>query len=128
MQDKATPGILGTEAYWQAASEGRLLIKRCRACGQAHFYPRDICPHCLSADTEWIESSGTGSLYSYSRVVRGSDDWTIAFVRLDEGVTMMSNVVDCDPAQLRVGLPVSVVFRPAAGGHVVPMFRPAEQV
>jgi uncharacterized OB-fold protein len=57
----------------------------------------------------------------------GSGDaaYTLAFVTLDEGVTLMTNLVDCDPAQVRIGDPVRVRFKPAQGGQAVPMFTPA---
>ena len=57
---------LETEAYWAAAKEGKLILKKCNACGETHFYPRAICPHCLSGDTEWYEASGKGTIYTYS--------------------------------------------------------------
>ena len=114
-----------TQAYWSAADEGRLLVKRCNACGQVHHYPRDICPHCLSDDTVWQDAAGTGSVYSFSTMGVGDAAYTLAFVTLDEGVTLMTNLVDCDPAQVRIGDPVKVVFQPSNGGHAVPMFTPA---
>jgi uncharacterized protein len=114
-----------TQAYWTAADQGRLLVKRCNACGQAHHYPRDICPFCLSDDTAWTDARGTGTLYSYSTMGQGDAAYTLAYVTLDEGPTLLTNVVDCDPAQLRVGQPVRVVFRSSEGGHAVPMFTPA---
>lgn len=112
-------------SYWQAADEGRLLIKRCRACGEVHHYPRDVCPHCLSTDTEWIEASGRGAIYSWSTLGQGPAAYTLAYVTLDEGVTLMTNLVDCEPASLQVGQAVRVVFQPTEGGHAVPMFTPA---
>ena len=111
--------------YWTAADEGRLLVKRCRACGEVHHYPRDICPHCLSADTEWLQAAGTGTVYSFSTMGKGEAAYTLAFVTLDEGVTLMTNLVDCDPAQVAMGQAVRVVFKPSEGGHAVPMFTPA---
>lgn len=111
--------------FWQAADEGRLLVKRCRACGQPHHYPRDVCPHCLSTDTEWTEASGQGTVYSFSTMGKGDDAYTLAYVTLAEGVTMMTNLVDCDPRTLRIGQAVRVVFKPSQGGHAVPMFTPA---
>ena len=113
-----------TLAYWQAADEGRLLVKRCQSCGQFHHYPRDICPHCLSSDTRWQDAAGTGIVYSFSTMGQGDAAYTLAFVTLDEGVTLMTNLVDCDPAQVRIGDPVKVVFKPSQGGHAVPMFTP----
>lgn len=114
-----------TQAFWDAANDGRLLIKHCKACGETHYYPRDICPHCLSADTEWLETAGRGTLYSFSTMKRGDAVYTLAFVTLDEGPTMLSNVVDCDPATLAVGQAVRLVFRAAENGQNVPMFTPA---
>ena len=113
--------------FWTAADEGRLLVKRCLDCGEAHFYPRDICPHCLSERTEWTDAAGTGSVYSFSTMGKGDAAWTLAFVTLDEGVTLMTNLVDCDPRQVAIGQRVRVVFKPSDGGHAVPMFTVVEK-
>jgi uncharacterized OB-fold protein len=113
-----------TQAYWTAADEGRLLVKRCKGCDQFHHYPRDICPHCLSSDTLWQDATGTGTVYSFSTMGSGDAAYTLAFVTLDEGVTMMTNLIDCDPATVRIGDKVQVVFQPSQGGHAVPMFTP----
>lgn len=122
----AAPRVLPESLpYWTAADEGRLLVKTCKACGECHHYPRDICPHCLSADTEWLQAAGTGTVYSFSTMGKGDAAYTLAFVTLAEGVTLMTNLVDCDPATLAIGQPVRVVFKPSEGGHAVPMFTPA---
>ena len=110
--------------FWQAADEGRYLVKKCNSCGQVHHYPRDICPFCLSDDTVWQDSPGTGVVYSFSTMGQGDAAYTMAYVTLDEGVTVMSNLVDCDPAQVSIGQKVRVVFTPTEGGHAVPMFTP----
>ena len=112
--------------FWQAADAGRLVLKSCRACGQVHHYPRDLCPFCLSEDTEWIAASGTGTVYSFSTMGQGDAAYTLAYVTLAEGVTVMTNLVDCDPAHVAIGQAVRVVFRPSQGGHAVPMFTPVE--
>jgi uncharacterized OB-fold protein len=114
-----------SQAFWTAADEGRLLIKKCKACGEVHHYPRDVCPHCMGGDTEWLQAAGTGSVYSFSTMGKGEAAYTLAFVTLDEGVTLMTNLVDCDPAAVSIGQPVRVVFKPSDGGHAVPMFTPA---
>ena len=111
-------------AYWQAADEGRLLLKKCRACGQPHHYPRDICPFCLSEDTGWIEAAGTGHVYSFSTMGQGEAAYTLAFVTLDEGPTLMTNLVDAEAKHFAIGQRVKVVFKPSEGGHAVPMFTP----
>ena len=112
--------------FWQAADAGRLVLKSCRACGQAHHYPRDLCPFCLSEDTEWITASGTGTVYSFSTMGQGDAAYTLAYVTLAEGVIVMTNLVDCDPARVAIGQAVRVVFQPSQGGHAVPMFTPVE--
>ena len=110
--------------YWQAADEGRLLLKECRGCGKLHHYPRDICPHCLSDDTAWVDAAGTGSVYSFSTMGQGEAAYTLAFVTLDEGVTLMTNLVDAEPGRFAIGQRVKVVSKPSQGGHAVPMFAP----
>jgi uncharacterized protein len=114
-----------TAAYWQAADEGRLLVKRCTACGECHHYPRDICPFCLSDATEWITAAGTGTVYSFSTMGPGDAAYTLAYVTLAEGPTLLTNLVDADPSSWRIGQAVRVVFRPSEGGPAVPMFAPA---
>ena len=114
---------LETERYWAAAKDGQLLIKTCNACGEAHYYPREICPHCGSTDTEWREASGKGTIYSYSVMRRAEIPYVIAYVTLAEGVTMMSNIVDADFDAIAIGKAVEVTFRETEGGMALPVFR-----
>lgn len=111
-----------TRPYWDAAKEGRLLLKRCTACGEPFHYPRENCPFCDSGETVWSEANGDGTVYSYSVMRRAEPPYCIAFVTLAEGVTMMSNIVDCDLDAVRIGDDVKVVFKPSADGQPVPMF------
>lgn len=114
------------QRYFDAAARGELLIGRCQACGEAHFYPRALCPFCFSDRTEWVPARGTGTVYTYSTMHRGvPTPYTIAYVTLDEGVAVLTNLVDCDPAAIRIGQPVKVVFRSTASGLSVPCFTPA---
>lgn len=122
----ANPDInLETAQYWKAANEGTLLLKRCRACSRTHFYPRAVCPGCLSSDTEWYEASGKGTIYSYSIMRRAPVPYAIAYVTLEEGVTMMSNIVECDLDSVAIGQHVEVVFGKTESGQGLPLFRPA---
>ena len=114
-----------TQPYFDAASRGSLVVKTCRACGQSHHYPRALCPFCGSDRTEWTPASGRGTIYSYSVMRRATPPYAIAYVTLEEGPTMMTNIVDCDLDQIRVGQRVTVVFKPSDGGPSVPMFTPA---
>jgi uncharacterized OB-fold protein len=114
-----------TKAFWEGAAQGKLLIKKCRACGQTHYYPRALCPFCFSDATEWQAAAGTGTLYSYSVMRRAEVPYAIAYVTLDEGPTMMTNLVDCDFDALRIGQRVKLTFTPTDGGPPVPTFTPA---
>jgi uncharacterized OB-fold protein len=114
-----------TKAFWEAAGDGRLLLKRCRSCSEAHYYPRALCPFCGSGETEWQPAAGGGVIYSYSVMRRADVPYAIAYVTLDEGVTMMTNLVDCDLDAIRIGQRVRLVFKPTDGGPPVPAFTPA---
>ena len=114
-----------TRPFWEAAAQGRLLIKKCASCGKPHYYPRSICPFCGSDATEWLQASGRGAIYSYSVMRRVPVPYALAYVTLDEGVTMMTNIVDCDLDAICIGQRVQVVFKPSEGGPPVPMFTPA---
>jgi len=112
------------EAFFDGTRAGRLLIKRCLACGELHYYPRAVCPFCSSERTEWVPAQGRGRIYSFSVMRRVEAPYAIAYVMLDEGVTMLTNLVDCDFDRLRIGAPVRLVFKPAEGGEMIPMFTP----
>jgi hypothetical protein len=120
-----------TKEFWDATTRGRLLLKRCLDCGSVIWYPRAICPECASLRTEWFESSGRGRLYSYTVNHRGqaayaaAEPYVLAYVQLDEGPRMMTNVVGADAADLAVGLPVEVEFHDTGEGAALPRFRPA---
>ena len=110
------------QPFFDAAAQGRLMIKRCAACGQTHHYPRALCPFCASERTEWVPASGRGTIYSYSVMRRVPVPYVIAYVTLEEGVTMMTNIVDCDLDGLHIGQSVTVTLKPTDGGPPVPMF------
>ena len=122
----------GTRPFWDAAREGRLLVRRCGACGRAHFYPRPFCPHCWSDDVWWEDASGRATLYTWS-VVRRNDlppfaqrvPYVAAVVDLEEGPRMMTNVVGCEPSALSCGMPLEVSFETRTDEVTVPVFRPA---
>jgi len=115
-----------SKPWFDAAAEGRLLVRFCTACNEHHHYPRSICPHCFSDKTEWRDAKGTGTIHTYSVLRRGAPvPYCIAYVTLDEGVSMMTNIVDCDLDAVRIGQKVRVVFKPTEGGPPVPMFAPA---
>ncbi len=115
-----------TQPFWDAAAEGRFLIKACQACRQPHWYPRALCPFCFSDDTVWRESPGLGVIYSFSVMRRGAPvPFAIAYVTLDEGVSLLTNIVECDLESLRIGQKVKLKWTPTEGGPPVYAFTPA---
>ena len=114
-----------TKRFWEAAAQGQLLVKKCLACGEVHYYPRALCPFCGSDRTDWQPASGRGTVYSWSVMRRAETPYAIAYVTLDEGVTMMTNLVDCDLDGIRIGQKVRVVWKPTEGGPPLPAFTPA---
>jgi uncharacterized protein len=116
---------LETQAFWDAAREGRFLIKRCQDCGKPHWYPRAICPFCMSSDTVWEESPGEGVIYTYSVMYRSpSGPYAIGYVKLDEGPHVMTNFLGMATDALSIGMRVNVKFQPTEGGPPVPVFGP----
>jgi uncharacterized OB-fold protein len=114
-----------SQPFWDAAAQGRFLIKRCTACGKAHWYPRALCPYCFG-ETAWEESAGEGVIYTYSVMHRSpTGPYAIGYVTLNEGPAVLTNFVDCDLGTLRIGQKVKVRFQPTEGGPPVPVFAPA---
>ena len=113
---------LESKPFWDAAKEGRFLIKRCAACGEAHWYPRTICPFCHSSDTAWQESKGEGAIYTFSVMRRNTPvPYAIGYVTLDEGVSLLTNFVDCDLNALKIGQRVKLKWTPT-GEDQPPVF------
>lgn len=112
-----------SKPFWDAAEKGVLLLRHCSGCDRPHYYPRPLCPFCFGT-TEWRASAGLGAIYSYSVMRRAPEPYAIAFIALDEGVAMMSNVVDCDLDALHIGQRVKLAFKPSEGGPPLPMFTP----
>ncbi|MBT7731292.1 MAG: Zn-ribbon domain-containing OB-fold protein, partial [Rhodospirillaceae bacterium] len=115
-----------TEQFWLAAKDGNLMIGHCNSCGEKHYYPRGMCPHCGSAEVELIQSSGKGEIYSWSVLRRADPPFAIAYVTLDEGPTMMTNIIECDLDNLHIGQRVELKFSPTEekDGPPVPTFKP----
>jgi uncharacterized OB-fold protein len=111
--------------FWEAAAQGKLLIKHCSACGNSHFYPRATCPFCRSPETAWKQASGKAVLYSYTIMRRAAVPFVVAYVTLEEGPTMFTNLVDCEPDELAIGQSLLATYRSADDGLIRPVFKPA---
>lgn len=121
-----------SEPYWEACKQGKLLLQKCRNCGALQTFPRSLCYKCLSDALDWVPASGRGTIYTFSTIYRppapefaGDVPYTIALVELEEGVRMMSNIVDCAPDDIEIGMGVQVVFDNVTPDVALPKFRPA---
>jgi hypothetical protein len=115
--------------HWDGCREGVLRVQRCRDCGHFVFIPQPLCTRCQSDALDWTASSGRGVVYSYSVVHRPprpafAVPYVVAIVELEEGWHMLTNVVECRPEDVRVGLPVEVAFRRMSDEITLPCFRP----
>jgi uncharacterized OB-fold protein len=121
-----------TQPFWDAAKRHELLIQRCDGCGNHYFYPRPLCPHCLSRMVRWVTVSGRGRLHTFvinhrpPRKFPTQDPFVIGIVELEEGPRLMTNIVGIapDPTKLQCDLPVEVVFEDITAEITLPKFRP----
>jgi uncharacterized protein len=120
------------QPYWDAARSNRFVLQHCNSCDKVIHYPRIACPHCGGDDLGWREATGKGTIYSFTVVESNAPSafipdipYVVAVIRLEEGVQMLSNVVDCDPHSLRCDQPVEVTFRVLNERFTLPCFRPS---
>jgi len=118
-----------TQKYWDAAKQKRLILQRCGQCDEFQFYPRGVCSHCLASDLRWVDASGNRKIHSFTVSYRaphpgfeGDLPFVLAIVELDEGVRMMSNIVNCDPKAVRIDMKVKVVFEELTPEITLPQF------
>lgn len=114
--------------YWQAAKNNKLMLRRCKSCGEVHFMPRYLCPVCWSEDLEWFEAKGKGNVHSFSIIRRASSaayaprvPYVVALIDLDEGPRMMSNIVGSDALDVAIGDAVTLEFE-ERGDAKLPQF------
>jgi uncharacterized OB-fold protein/acyl dehydratase len=125
------PGITRDNAFWwEGVKAGKLRIQRCGGCGTLRHPPRPMCPRCQSLDWDTVESSGKGVVYSfvvshYPQVPAFDYPLAIGLIELEEGTRLVSNVIDVDPADVHVGMPVEVVFEAVDDDWTLPLFRPS---
>jgi len=116
--------------YWDGCQRGELLFQRCGDCGAATHTPAYICSRCLSRALTWEQSSGRGTVYSWTTVWRPQIPafevpYAPIIVDVEEGWQMLSNLVGCDHEDVEIGLPVAVEFHPLESGFHLPYFAPA---
>ncbi len=120
------------QEFWAATAQHKLLLMRCDNCGNPIWYPRTFCPDCGTFDTSWSEASGRGTVYAFTIVHRSMIDgyrqavpYVLAYVELEEGPRIMTNIVGCEPDAVRVGMPVRVVFHDTGEDNALYRFEPA---
>ena len=125
-----------TRPFWDSVKAHAMQLQRCSACGTWVFYPRALCPSCLGATLEWRPVSGRGVVHAFtiphrhpSPTFQPDLPYVVALVELEEGARMMTNLVDVppDPAHVRVGLPVEVVYDDVTSEFTLPRFRPTAE-
>ena len=129
---KPLPTIAGeTRTYWDCCRQGQLMIQRCDRCHEYQFYPRGICANCWSNDIKWVKASGKGTVWTftvtYQNRTPGFDEevpYVLALVELEEGVRMFTNIIQCNPRDVHIGMPVEVTFVPATDQITIPYFKP----
>lgn len=120
-----------TKAFWEGCKKRVLSIQRCRACGKLRWYPKPMCPSCSSLDVEWVPVSGRGTIYTFTiphqpvhPAFANRVPYVVVVVDLDEGVRFLSNLVECPLEEVKIGLPVEVVFHDMNDEIALPYFRP----
>jgi uncharacterized protein len=119
----------GTEPFWQAAKERRLVAPQCADCGTFRLPPTPFCPNCQSKAVSWVELRGDAIVYSFAVVhgFPGMPDLVLVPAVLDlpdaPGARLVSNIVDVAPADVTIGMPVHVDYSPISDGWLLPVFR-----
>ncbi len=121
-----------SKEYWDGCKAERLLYQHCRNCDEVIFFPKYLCPNCMSHDLEWLQSSGRGKILTFTVTYESAPPafyaavpYAVAIIELEEGFRMMSNLVECDFEELECEMPVEVVFDAVTDEVTLPKFRPA---
>ena len=132
MNERPLPKLdeLDTAEFWAATQENELRYQQCANCNNITFYPRKVCTSCTDSKLEWKVSAGLGRIYTYS-IVRLSYHpffkqqlpYVVAFIDLDEGFRILSNVVGHDPELIKIGMPVSLAWESHEDLNI-PLFKP----
>jgi uncharacterized OB-fold protein len=122
-----------TKPFWDAADEGRFIVQQCRGCREFQFPYRGFCCHCWTAELDEVEAT-SGTVFTHSTIFRNDSPgfaqdvpYVAAVVQLDDdrgGLMVQTNIVDCEPDAVHIGMPVEVSFQTIDDGRQIPMFTP----
>ena len=119
--------------FWDSVKAHALRLQKCDECGSWRYIPTEICPRCGSERCSWTPVSGRGRVYTHTVIHRGPTPayqadapYVIAHVELEEGPRMISNLIGCSPGDVRIGMPVEVVYEDVAPEWTLFKFAPAK--
>lgn len=128
-----TPSITpANAAFWAATAEGRFTLQRCYTCDTVVWFPRAHCPSCWTETLQTFDASGAGVVYSFTIIHKGANlykdaaPFVLAYVELAEGPRVLTNIVDCEPDSVRVGMKVHMVFHDTGAGNALYRFVPVQ--
>ena len=122
-----------TQPWWDAAAQHRLVVARCTKCSAFRSPPTPYCPSCLNQEIEWFESSGDAVLYTFTVIrhapspeLKDSVPFVAAVVKLTDAddTKLFTNVVNCRPEEVHIGMALSVVWDDVEPERAVPRFQP----
>jgi uncharacterized OB-fold protein len=123
-----------SQPFWDAAREHKLVLKKCSSCGFIDHPPYLYCTNCSADEHEWVEASGKGTLAAYAINQFGVPfpfwvdlPYVVALIDLEEGIRMISNIVECDQEKLTNGMALEVVFDDVTDEVTLPKWRPADE-
>jgi uncharacterized OB-fold protein len=119
-----------TAFFWQGSAEGELRVQHCPSCGRLRHPPGPLCPACGADKQDWIVACGRGTVFSYvvhhhPKVPGKQPPFVVALVELEEGVRMLGEVIDVDPAEVEIGMPVEVAMTTIDDELTLPFWRPS---
>ncbi len=124
-----------SQPFFEGARQHKLMIQRCLACGTAHWPVKSRCPVCWSADITWVRASGKATLYTFALMHQvyhpgfaTEIPYNVAEVDLEEGPRIISTIVGCPNANLRIGMSLEVTFEDITDVVSLPKFRPTKTI
>lgn len=133
--NKPLPLMVGmTKEFYDFCKQRELRFQRCLRCGRWRHVPREMCAACGSWEWEWAKSSGRGRVFTWTVAARpmhpafmNDVPYAAVVVEMEEGVRMVTTLVDCPPEDIRMNMPVEVVFEDVTEGVTLPRFRRAQR-
>lgn len=120
-----------SQAFWDATTEGRFTLQKCDSCDLVVWVPRRTCPNCWQENLRTFDASGKGTVYSFTIIRKGAGDWkdagpfVYAYVELDEGPRVQTNIVGCPVDDVHIGMKVEVEWHDTGKGAALYRFHPA---